>query len=77
MKNVAAIAPLFLPTPISTAYSATLVLRELGKSIPMIDGMLGAITGNNQETAFTRLANNIAGKMTAATSSTSDYSREN
>lgn len=77
MKGAAAIAPLFLPTPLATAYSATLVLRELGKSLPMIDGLFGAITGNNQDTAFTRLANNIAGKMTAATSSTSDYSRDN
>lgn len=77
MKGVAAIAPLFLPTPLATAYSATLVLRELGKSLPMIDGLFGAITDNNQDTAFTRLANNVAGKMTAATSSTSDYSRDN
>jgi hypothetical protein len=47
MKGAAAIAPLFLPTPLATAYSATLVLRELGKSLPMIDGLFGAITGNN------------------------------
>jgi hypothetical protein len=47
MKGAAAIAPYFLPTPFATAYFATLVLRELGKSLPMIDGLLGAISGNN------------------------------
>jgi hypothetical protein len=76
MKNAVALAPLFIGGPIGTAYSAALVVRELLKATPMIDGLVGAVTGNDAPTAFSRLTNTLAGKATAATSSVSDYSKE-
>lgn len=76
MKTAVAIAPMLLPTPISFAYSAAMVGRELIKVLPMIDGLSGMITGNDTPTAFTRLANNWAGRATSWTSSQDDYSRD-
>lgn len=71
MKDALAIAPLFISGPVGTTYIAALTLRELIKTLPMLNGVFAAV--NNQDTPFSRLANTLAGKATAATSSTSDY----
>jgi hypothetical protein len=44
-------------------------LREFGKVLPFIEGLTHIATGNTPDTAFSKFANNIAGKMMAATSS--------
>lgn len=76
MKTAAAIAPMFLPGPWAAAYSVALVGRELVKVLPMLDGLAGMVTGNDTPTAFTRLANDWAGRATSWTSSQDDYSRD-
>lgn len=73
MKSAAAILPLFIGGPVATVYASALTLRELIKTLPMIDGVFGAV--ENTDTPFTRLANNLAGKAVAASSSTSDYAQ--
>lgn len=75
MKSAAAIAPMFMG-PVGTAYSVVQVLREFGKVLPFIEGLTHIVTGNTPDTAFSKFANNIAGKMMAATSSQDDYSQQ-
>lgn len=75
MKSAAAIAPMFMG-PVGTAYSVVQVLREFGKVLPFIEGLTHIATGNTPDTAFSKFANNIAGKMMAATSSQDDYSQQ-
>lgn len=75
MKSAAAIAPMFMG-PVGTAYSVVQVLREFGKVLPFIEGLTHIAIGNTPDTAFSKFANNIAGKMMAATSSQDDYSQQ-
>lgn len=74
MKTAVSILPLFISGPIATVYISALTARELIKTLPMIDGVFGTI--NNADTPFTRMANTLAGKALAATSSSSDYAQE-
>lgn len=74
MKGVATVAPLFMG-PVGTVLATAQVLREFGKVMPMVDGMLSAVTGTNTDTAFSKWANNWAGRMTSITQSVSDYSQ--
>lgn len=75
MKTAAAIAPLFIPGPTGLIYGGLMVGRELMKSLPIIDGIFGAI--GNSDTPFTKMANNLAGKGIAATQQVSQYSQDN
>lgn len=76
MKGVATVAPLFMG-PVGTVLATAQVLREFGKVMPMVDGMLSAVTGTNTDTAFSKWANNWTGRMTSITQSVSDYSQQN
>lgn len=74
-KTAWSIAPLI--TPIAPYYAGIIAAREILKALPMLDGVFGAITGNNEDTAFTQFSNTIAGKMTQWTGSQSDYANQN
>lgn len=76
MKGVATVAPLFMG-PVGTVLATAQVLREFGKVMPMVDGMLSAVTGTNTDTAFSKWANNWAGRMMSLTQDVSDYSQQN
>lgn len=70
MKTAAAIAPIF--TPAAPYYAGFLVLRELGKTAPMLYGMGTALFNDN---ASSKLTNTIAAYMEKLTTSTSDYAK--
>lgn len=73
-KNVAAVIPLFIPY-VDAIYGGLLVARELGKSLPMLYGMVKGLSGS--EEVDSKLANTIAAYGNKFTSSTSDYARAN
>lgn len=70
MKTAAAIAPIF--TPAAPYYAGFLVLRELGKTAPMLYGMGTALFNDNTNS---KLTNTIAAYMEKLTTSTSDYAK--
>lgn len=73
-KNIAAVIPLFIPY-VNTAYSGLLVGREIGKSLPMMYGMLNGLSGSDNTDS--KLLNTIAAYGQTFTGSTSDYAQEN
>jgi hypothetical protein len=72
VKTAAYIAPLFLSGPVGTLYTTTIIAKELMKALPMLDGVLGAIS--NSDTFFTPYANTLAAKGMAMSQSVSEYS---
>jgi len=46
-KMALSVAPLLLGGPISTIYSGALIAREMGKSLPMLYGMVSTLWGND------------------------------
>ena len=74
-KNLAAIAPMAFLGPNGVAiYSGLYVLREMSKTLPMLQGMVTSLLGVNSDT---KLLNNIAAYGSKFTSGTSDYAKEN
>ena len=73
-KNIAAVIPLFIPY-VNAAYSGLLVGREIGKSLPMMYGMLNGLSGSDNTDS--KLLNTIAAYSQTFTGSTSDYAQEN
>jgi len=74
-KNLAAVAPMALLGPTGgLVYGGLYVVRELSKTLPMLNSMLGLITG---DTTDSKLANTIAAYGSKFTSGTSDYAKEN
>ena len=73
-KNIAAVIPLFIPY-VNAAYSGLLVGREIGKSLPMMYGMLNGLSGSDNTDS--KLLNTIAAYGQTFTGSTSDYAQEN
>lgn len=76
MKGAATLMPLFIGGPVGATYSAMLVGRELMKALPMLDGAFGSLTGNSEPSAFSKLANNLAGKGSSLSQSNSDYAND-
>lgn len=72
-KMALSVAPLLLGGPISTIYSGALIAREMGKSLPMLYGMVSTLWGNDQDST---LLNTIAAVGQQLTSGTSDYAKE-
>lgn len=74
MKNIAAIAPLFIPY-VGEVYSGMIVSRELAKSLPMLYGIITGLTG--QKETENKLLNTIAAYGDKFSTSTSDYAKQN
>lgn len=72
----AKILPLFIPVA-GEIYAGVQVGLELLRALPMLDGVVGAITGNNNDSLFTGITNTLAGKATQFKNSTSDYAQQN
>lgn len=73
-KNVAAVLPMFIPY-VNTAYSGLLVAREMGKSLPMLYGMVMGFAGSDD--VDSKLLNTIAAYGQRMSGSTSDYAQQN
>ena len=73
-KTALTVAPLFIGGPVANIYGASLVAREMGKSLPMLYGMISSLWGNEEDS---KLLNTIAAYGDKFTSGTSDYSRQN
>ncbi len=69
------VAPLFIGGPVSTIYAGWQITRELTKVMPMLDGLVSTFSGTNEDTTFSKLANNAAGWGTKMSRSTSDKAR--
>ena len=76
MKGVATVAPLFMGN-VGVLLSTAQVVREFGKVMPFVDGLINTVTGNKPDTAFSKWANNWSARMTSFTSDVSDYSQKN
>ena len=73
MKNISAVAPLFAGPVVAGIYAGALVGREFSKALPMLYGMATALT----DTDTPSWVNGLAARASQATSSTSDYAKEN
>lgn len=73
-KNVASIIPMLIPY-VRIAYSGLLVAREMGKSLPMLYGMMEGLSGSDN--ADSQLANTIAAYGHRMTGGTSEYAQNN
>lgn len=73
-KNVVSILPLLNPYTASV-YSGLLVGRELAKSLPMLYGIIGGLSGSANPDS--KLLNTIAAYGDKFTGSTSDYAQQN
>jgi len=72
-KNVAALAPLFMGPTVAGIYSSALVAREMGKSLPMLHGIL---TGLFNDDDTPKWINSIAAYSDKFSSGTSDYAKQ-
>ena len=73
-KTALTVAPLFIGGPVSAIYSGFLIARELGKSAPMLYGMISSLLGSEEDS---RLANTIAAYGEKFTTGTSEYAKQN
>lgn len=73
-KTALTVAPLFLGGPATAIYSGALIAREMGKSLPMLYGMVSSLWGNEEDS---KLLNTIAAYGDKFSSGTSEYSRQN
>lgn len=73
-KAAATVAPLFFGPYVAGAYSGILVGRELAKSLPMLQGMIGSLFGLTEDN---RVVNSIAAVGQKFTGGTSEYSKQN
>lgn len=73
-KMTLTVAPLFLGGPAAAIYSGALIAREMGKSLPMLYGMVSSLWGNEEDS---KLLNTIAAYGDKFSSGTSEYSRQN
>ena len=73
MKNLAIIAPAFIPGA-GMYYGGALVVREMAKSLPMLYGMAGIF---DNEVHQSSALNTIQAYATKFSGSTSDYAKEN
>lgn len=73
-KIALTVAPLFLGGPAAAIYSGALIAREMGKSLPMLYGMVSSLLGNEEDS---KLLNTIAAYGDKFSSGTSEYSRQN
>jgi len=72
MKNLAVIAPIFIPGA-GQYYAGALVVREMAKTMPMLYGMAGLFDNDLEDS---KLVNTIAGVGNKFTGNTSDYAKE-
>lgn len=72
-KTVLTVAPLLFGGPVSTIYGGALVAREIGKSLPMLYGMISSLWGNEEDS---KILNTIAAYGDKFTTGTSDYAKE-
>jgi hypothetical protein len=72
MKNLAVIAPAFIPGA-GQYYAGALVVRELAKTLPMLYGMAGLFDSDLPES---KIVNTISGIGNKFTGNTSDYAKE-
>lgn len=72
MKNLAVIAPIFIPGA-GQYYAGALVVREMAKTMPMLYGMAGLF---NNDLEDSKLVNTVAGIGNKFTGNTSDYAKE-
>lgn len=73
-KTALAVAPLFIGGPTAAIYSGALVAREMGKSLPMLYGMVSSLWGNKEDS---KVLNTIAAYGDKFSSGTSEYSKQN
>jgi hypothetical protein len=73
MKNLAVIAPIFIPGA-GQYYAGALVVREMAKTMPMLYGMAGLF---NNDLADSKLINTVSAFGNKFTGNTSDYAKEN
>ena len=73
-KTALTVAPLFLNGPAAAVYSGALIAREMGKSLPMLYGMVSSLWGNEEDS---KLLNTIAAYGDKFSSGTSEYSKQN
>lgn len=73
-KTALTVAPLFIGGPTAAIYSGALIAREMGKSLPMLYGMVSSLWGNKEDS---QLLNTIATYGDKFSSGTSEYSRQN
>lgn len=73
-KTALTVAPLFIGGPTAAIYSGALIAREMGKSLPMLYGMVSSLWGNEEDS---QLLNTIATYGDKFSSGTSEYSRQN
>ncbi len=73
-KTALTVAPLFLGGSAAAIYSGALIARELGKSLPMLYGMVSSLWGNAEDS---KILNTIAAYGDKFSSGTSEYSRQN
>ena len=73
-KTALTVAPLFFGGPAAAIYSGALIAREMGKSLPMLYGMVSSLWGNEEDS---KLLNTIAAYGDKFSSGTSEYSKQN
>lgn len=73
-KTALTVAPLFIGGPAAAIYSGALIAREMGKSLPMLYGMVSSLWGNEEDS---KLLNTIAAYGDKFSGGTSEYSRQN
>ena len=73
MKNLAVIAPIFIPGA-GQYYAGALVVREMAKTMPMLYGMAGLF---NNDLADSKLINTVSAFGNKFTGNTSDYAKDN
>lgn len=73
-KTALTVAPLFIGGPAAAIYSGALIAREMGKSLPMLYGMVSSLWGNEEDS---KLLNTIAAYGDKFSGGTSEHSRQN
>lgn len=74
-KSAAAVAPLLIGGPVGSIYAGVMVARELIKVLPMIDGIVGGITGNNEDSLLSKTLYDWAAYGHKFSTSQSDYGK--
>lgn len=74
-KSAAAVAPLLIGGPVGSIYAGVMVARELIKVLPMIDGIIGGITGNDEDSLLSKTLYDLAAYGHKFSTSQSDYGK--
>lgn len=72
-KSAVQLAPLFMGPVVAPIYSGGLVFRELAKTLPMLNSMIGGLFGEPKDN---KTLNTIAGMAESLTSGSSEYAKQ-